>query len=106
MVKKLGDFELTVEPGEFHMSQIIVLLGENGCGKTTFVRILAGKDKELRKDIPDMKISFKPQKIAPKFQGSVRDLLQARLGMILTQPSFKSMVCKPMGLDPIFDNQV
>ena len=33
LFKKLGDFELTVEPGSFHESEIIVLLGENGTGK-------------------------------------------------------------------------
>lgn len=49
MHKILGDFELTVEPGSFCTSEIIVLLGENGTGKTTLVKILAGKDKELKK---------------------------------------------------------
>ena len=45
LFKQLGDFKLKIEPGSFYSSEIIVLLGENGTGKTTFVRILAGKDK-------------------------------------------------------------
>ena len=42
MLKKLGTFELTIDPGQFTDSEIIVMLGENGTGKTTFIRLMAG----------------------------------------------------------------
>ena len=42
MTKNLGDFDLNVEGGSFTDSEIIVLLGENGTGKTTLIRMLAG----------------------------------------------------------------
>ncbi|VDK41489.1 unnamed protein product [Gongylonema pulchrum] len=36
--KRIGNFELKVEGGEFTDSEIIVMLGENGTGKTTMIR--------------------------------------------------------------------
>jgi len=41
MTYEVGDkskFELTIYKGDFTDSEIIVLLGENGTGKTTFIR--------------------------------------------------------------------
>lgn len=42
MAKSLGQFSLEVEGGQFTDSEIIVMLGENGTGKTTFIRLMAG----------------------------------------------------------------
>jgi translation initiation factor RLI1 len=40
MTKTQGNFRLRVAEGEFTDSQIVVMLGENGTGKTTFIRLL------------------------------------------------------------------
>lgn len=40
MMKTTSGFKLSVTKGSFNDSQIIVLLGENGTGKTTFIRML------------------------------------------------------------------
>jgi ATP-binding cassette subfamily E protein 1 len=42
---------LRIKEGTFSNSQIIILLGENGIGKTTFIKILAGKDPEKIKEV-------------------------------------------------------
>ena len=43
MSKTLGSFKINVDQGQFSDSEILVLLGENGTGKTTFIRMMAGK---------------------------------------------------------------
>ncbi len=75
MVKTQGSFKLSVEAGGFTDSEILVMLGENGTGKTTFIRMLAGlpgsEPDDGAADLPQFRVSYKPQKISPKFPGSV-----------------------------------
>lgn len=82
--KKLGTFELTVHEGSFTNMDIIVLLGENGTGKTTFIKAIAGVYDDLKGTVPELSISFKPQTIAPKFDGTVVDLLWSKIKGIWT----------------------
>ena len=84
MVKTLGEFQLTVEEGTFNSSEIVVLLGENGTGKSTLVTLLAGRQKPDTSDfdIPELSISVKPQAISPKFDGTVKELLSEKLGEV------------------------
>ncbi|MEK6951025.1 MAG: ribosome biogenesis/translation initiation ATPase RLI [Nanoarchaeota archaeon] len=60
--KKLGNFQLRTQEGILNKNEIVGILGENGIGKTSFVKIVAGLlppdngfiDKEI-------KVSYKPQ---------------------------------------------
>jgi ATP-binding cassette, sub-family E, member 1 len=81
MTKTLGPFKLSVEEGIFSNSECIVMLGQNGTGKTTFVKMMAGilKPDDTGVELPKLNVSYKPQTIAPKFEGSVRELLYLKL---------------------------
>jgi len=35
-------------------------MGENGTGKTTFIRMLAGIDKDTKDSVPELLVSYKP----------------------------------------------
>uniref|UniRef100_A0A6B2EGA5 Putative rnase l inhibitor abc superfamily protein n=1 Tax=Phlebotomus kandelakii TaxID=1109342 RepID=A0A6B2EGA5_9DIPT len=108
MMKSLGEFNLSVEQGQFSDSEILVLLGENGTGKTTFIRMLAGnlEPDEGSGKLPVLNISYKPQKISPRHQGTVRHLLGEKIRDAYVHPQFVADVMKPLKIDDIMDQNV
>ncbi|KAK7431083.1 Fe-S cluster-binding ribosome biosynthesis protein [Neonectria magnoliae] len=107
MEKKLGGFTLNIDSGDFTDSEIIVMMGENGTGKTTFCRMLAGALKpDNRASVPEMKISMKPQTITPKFDGTVRQLFFKKIKQSFLSPQFQTDVVKPLKLDDFIDQEV
>ena len=108
MTKKLGPFHLRVEAGSFSQSETIVMLGQNGTGKTTMIKMLAGlMPPDSNADyLPKLNISYKPQTIAPKFDGTVENLFTLKLGATWNQSLFKTEVILPLNVTELLDNMV
>ncbi|KAB5580656.1 P-loop containing nucleoside triphosphate hydrolase protein [Coniochaeta sp. 2T2.1] len=107
MEKTLGNFHLKIDSGDFTDSEIIVMMGENGTGKTTFCRLLAGAIKpDGTRKVPDLRISMKPQTITPKFEGTVRQLFFKKIKAAFLSPQFQTDVVKPLKLDDFIDQEV
>lgn len=84
------------------------MLGENGTGKTTFIRMMAGKlepDKGSG-DIPNLHISYKPQKISPKSTNTVHQMLHDKIRDAYVHPQFCADVMRPLKIDVLMDQEV
>ena len=85
------------------------MLGENGTGKTMFIRMLVGLIKpndvveNLEVEIPELNVSYKPQKINPKFHSTVRNLLHQNIHDSYTHPLFNKDVMKSLQIEQLMD---
>ena len=84
------------------------MLGENGTGKTTFIRMMAGKldPDEGNADIPTLNISYKPQKISPKSEKTVQMMLHEKIRDSYVHPQFVTDVMKPLKMEQLMDQEV
>jgi ATP-binding cassette subfamily E protein 1 len=101
-----NSFKFNIDAGSFAESEIIVMLGENGTGKTSLIKMLAGKikcDGGCEEKLQNQSVSWKPQMFIPKYTGSVRQLLMEKVQDSIMNPQFLSDVVKPMHVDKMMD---
>jgi ATP-binding cassette subfamily E protein 1 len=107
MSKTFQGFSLSIEPGEIRTGEIIGILGPNGIGKTTFVKILAGlEETDDKKQLGKLTVSYKPQYIAPDYEGSVQELLMNVAKENFTSSWYKTEIAQPLRLQVLLDRNV
>ncbi|MED5271322.1 MAG: ribosome biogenesis/translation initiation ATPase RLI [Candidatus Thermoplasmatota archaeon] len=102
--KKLGNFSLKTGEGKIHRSEVVGVVGANGIGKSTLVKILAGEHEYDGGWVTaDASISYKPQHIETNMDCTVQTWLDAELGARWLQGDFNVNVVKALGVDKLVE---
>ncbi|MCJ7559968.1 ribosome biogenesis/translation initiation ATPase RLI [Candidatus Bathyarchaeota archaeon] len=107
MGKTFEGFKLVTEPGEIKRGEIVGILGPNGIGKTTFVKILAGlEESDDKQKLGELTVSYKPQYIAAEYEGTVQELLINVAKENFASSWYKTEILQPLKVNLLLDRNV
>ncbi|HIH32592.1 TPA: ribosome biogenesis/translation initiation ATPase RLI [Candidatus Woesearchaeota archaeon] len=93
----LGRFRLNAESGLLSKGDVVGILGQNGIGKTTFVKILAGVIDEKNK--LNLRVSYKPQYLEASDELVITALQRAI-------QKFEIEIIRPLNLKELFMRKI
>ena len=99
--KKLGHFNLKAEAGTIHRNEVVGILGENGIGKTSFIKMLAGiispDSGEIEKGV---KVAYKPQYLETDSDQLVMAFLKEGVA------KYSNQLIIPLGIEPLLTQKL
>ena len=96
-----GNFSLSTAEGTLYKDEIIGVLGENGTGKSTFIKMLAGELKGDGEISTEVKVSYKPQYLdyADRNETVVEFLSDA-------MANFELQLIRPLDLEKLYTKKL
>lgn len=106
--KSYPGFKLGVESGSIHKGEVVGLIGSNGIGKTTFIKLVANIEKPDQGEMvsENMEVSYKPQYISVDYKNTVADLLRSIAKNDFDGGRYKTEILQPLNLERLLDRNV
>ncbi len=101
--KKFDKFKLNVKGGSIKKGEVLTVIGQNGLGKTTFLKLLTGIEKPDKGKIEKIKISYKPQNLKI-IKGTVQEHLNKHKEF--SSGWFKTNILEKLNLKNILTNEI
>jgi ATP-binding cassette subfamily E protein 1 len=101
-----GGFELVANGGDIRKSEVTGIVGPNGIGKSTFVKILAGEfEPTVGKLEMKIKVSYKPQYIKAEDPIPVSEYLQSLSKQVGTS-YYETEIIRPLQLERLMKQKL
>jgi ATP-binding cassette subfamily E protein 1 len=101
--KVYSTFRLKAESGIIRRGEVVGILGANGIGKSTYIKILAGVEKPTTGSFEiQLKVSYKPQYLKADSDVTVQGLLRS-VTHDFDSSYYQAEILRPMGLEPLMD---
>ena len=98
---KLGNFTLSTGRGALYRNEVVGILGENGIGKTTFIKILAGLIKPDSGEVVEkVRVAYKPQYLETDSELTVAEFLDKAV------QRYSNQLIKPLDLESLFTQKL
>lgn len=103
--KRFKNFHLAVKEGTIMKGEVLTVMGANGLGKTTFLKLLAGIEKPDHGAIGQLNIAYKPQHLEP-LSKTVRESLMEGAGEEFESGWYKQNILEKLGIKSILEQHM
>ena len=103
--KNYEGFKLKTNPGFVNKSEVLAIMGSNGLGKSTFLKMLAGVEKPSKGEIKELKISYKPQNLILSDK-VVKDYLKEIAKEEFESGWYKQNIIEKLNIKNILNNEM
>jgi len=103
--KSYKDFKLKVNPGNIRKGEVLAVMGENGLGKTTFLKLLANLETPDKGNSPKKKVTYKTQYPSSDVEGTVMQWI-AKTTKEFTSGWYQQNIIEKLGLLRLLNNKI
>ena len=104
--KSFESFSLKVSPCKIKKTEVMAIMGSNGLGKSTFLKLLTGELKSDKGTPPKTKIAYKPQYLSHDIENTVEGHLRSIAGDSFESGWYKQNILEKLGIKNILSNEI
>lgn len=104
--KQLDQFKVKTAACSLHAGEVYTIMGANGLGKTTFLKMIAGLLKPDNTEVKIEKLSYKPQYLEHNIEGTVEEHLRKIAGASWESGWYKTNILEKLSIQSILHNDI